>query len=189
MRLGWSAALIAFALVGVSCGGGDTSPRTLSCPGDEIAMLSVLRSGLPTLDYDPAVDLDHLIQRGDVVVSGILRTAVRESGDDLDTTVIEVSDARILAGEPPGPVTTFSTSSKWTVPGETDPLEATVTFEGLSFFAVLDRFEPAVGGYRLDVQGLHVTCDSGSGRLRNVIEPLPDPARGSTLRLLVQMLS
>ena len=55
--------------------------------------------------------------------------------------------------------------------------------------SIEQRFEAAAGGYRLDVQGLHVTCEPASGPLRNIIEPLPDPARGSTLNTLVATLS
>ena len=189
MRLRRATALIVFIVIAASCGSGGAQPRTLGCPEDEAEMRNALRSGLPTYDYDPAVDLDDLVQRGDVVVSGVLRTAVRESGDDIDSTVFEVSDVRVLAGEPAEPVTTFSTESVWAVRGEIDPLGARVTFEGLRFFAVLERFEPAIGGYRIDVQGLHVTCDPASGRLRNIIEPLPDPARDSTLNTLIATLS
>ncbi len=187
MRLRRATALFVFAVAAASCGG--AQPRTLSCPEDGAEIRNALRSGLPTYDYNPAVDLNDLVHRGDVVVSGVLRTAVRESVDDVDWTVLEVSDVRVLAGEVAQPITTFSTESVWAVRGEIDPLGATVTFEELRFFAVLERFEPAIGGYWIDVQGLHVTCDPASGRLHHIIEPLPDPARGSTLNTLVATLS
>lgn len=176
--------LLATLLLAAACGTDAPRERTLSCPADEAEIIDALGSGLPTYDYDPATDLDALVERIDLAVSGTLVAVERID----DATVFRLASARTLAGDAAEFDGTFSTATVWVVRGETDPLGALVTLDGVSAIAFLVRDDRVPGGFTLDVQGLHVTCDANGGRLRSVIEPLPGDAQGATLRTLVATL-
>ena len=176
--------LLAALLLAAACGTDAAQERTLACPGDEAEVVEALGSGLPTYDYEPATDLEALVERVDVVIRASLTSAVRESG----STVMSLNDVDVLVGTPGQPVDAVTTTSQWVVRGETDPLGALVTIDGLSVLAFLTEHPRSATGFVADVQGIHVTCDANLGRLRPVIEPLPTEAQGAPLRTLVATL-
>lgn len=176
--------LLAGLVLAAACGTDVAQERSLACPGDEVEIAEALGSGLPTYDYEPAADLDGLVERVDLAIRASLTSAVRESG----ATVMTLSDVNVLAGTPEQPVDAFTITSQWVVRGKADPLGALVTIDGLTVLAFLTEHPRSATGFVADVQGIHVTCDANFGRLRSVIEPLPSEAQGATLRTLVATL-
>lgn len=199
-------AAVAGLLVLSGCGSSNSSTEaraaiTLSCDGDRAEIIDLLRSGLPTYDYNPASDLAALVERSDVVVTGTVASVVRVAEPDStgpdspgndSWTAITSADAEILAQSDvtiSGAVSTFSTGSKWAVRGETDPLSDPVTVTGLAFVASLHRSPFAPGGFTVDVEGFLVSCVGSTRAPDRIIAPIPDDARGFSIEELVGVIS
>lgn len=161
-----------------------SGPAALTCPADLNEVVALLRSGLPTYDYDPAVDLADLVGRNDVVVAGEIESIERVVGDEDADTVISVRGVEVLAGS--GAVEQFSTASWWAARDEPDPLGVPVAVVGVRIVAFLDA-GPWPGGYTADLQGLVVGCD-GQGSVRTAIEGLPPDAAGLSLDGLIEAM-
>lgn len=138
------------------------------------AIVDLLRSGLPTYDYQPAADLEELVARNDVLVRAELSSAVRADGSapadlgDLGLTTVTLSSARVLSGDPSAVVAWFETASQWAVRGEDDPLADPVRFDGLEVIAFLTEHDGVPSGWTPDIEGWFVAC--GGGPARGVIE-------------------
>ena len=187
---------VAFPVTGCgSDGTTETRPaQALTCNDDLTEIVELLRSGLPTYDYDPAANLAALVQDSVVVVAGTIDSLVRDgpdsTGDDSWTTVA-TADARILAqaGEGTTDVSMFSTLSKWVVRGQSDPLSNPVTVDGLAYVAFLREAPEAPGGFTPNVQGLFVSCVGTTATATPVIEPLPGEVAGLSLDSLIEAIS
>ena len=180
-------------LFGAACGAtGDPETEVgsagLSCESDRDEILELLRTGLPTYDYEPASDLATLIERTDVVLTGAIETigrAVGEPDPGLGSdgwTVVTVRAPEVLhaAGEVDGPLDEFSYTAGWPTGAGPDPLANAVGIEGMTFMAFLERSESAPGGAVPHVQGLVVACADDTDPT-SVIEPLPIDAAGVPL--------
>ena len=129
----------------------------------------VLRSGLPTYDYQPAGDLDDLLARTEVVVRGEITSAVREDVAGGPYTSMSITSASVLAigstsvvvGD--DTVQGFSTWSLWPENAGPDPLSDRVSFDGLGVIAFLSA-DDVPFGWRTDIEGWFVACDGGPAR-------------------------
>lgn len=165
---------------------------TLSCASDRDQVVELLRSGLPSYDYDPAPDLAALIEASDVVLAGTVGSVGRVVGEpdpdfgDDSWTVLSVQSPEVLhvAGDIESP-TQFSYATLWPEGVGADPLAAGISVDGLAFVAFLEFWEPAPGTLVADVQGLVVDCVDGS-TATPVIEPLPGDAVGLSLMELAR---
>ena len=202
----------AFFLIGVvslalgGCGSEYTTTEAgpggvLSCDDDLAGITDLLRSGLPTYDYDSATDLAALVQGSDVVVVGTIDSLVRnaepdstgpDSPGDESWTTVSSADARILAQPGAGTIDSvlmFSMFSKWVVRGQPDPLSGPATVDGLAYVAFLHQTPAVPGGFTIDVQGLLVGCVGTAAAATPVVAPLPSDATGLSLDALAVAVS
>jgi hypothetical protein len=130
-----------------------------STPAELNEIFLLLRSGQPTYDYQPALDLAQLVGWTDVSVSGSIDSAVRTT--DNSYTVLSVSNVEVLSGS--GYVGEFSSSSLWASGQGPDPIADEVKFDDLRFVALLSADPDAPGGWQpYAVEGLLVGCDDDS---------------------------
>ncbi len=170
-------------------------PVGLSCASDRDEVVELLRSGLPTYDYEPAQDLAALIENSDIVLAGTVGSVGRVVGEsdpdvgDNSWTVLSVQSPEVLHpfGDVGAAVGEFSYMTLFPDGAGADPLAAALSVEGLAFVAFLDFWEPAPGAYVADVQGLVVDCVDGTTPTP-VIEPLPADAAGLSLTELARMV-
>ena len=171
----------------------EVESSALSCHADRQQIIELLRSGLPTYDYEPASDLAALVEASDVVLAGTIGSIGRvvgdpdpDSGDD-SWTVLSVQSPELLhaPGDVEVPIDEFSYTALWPDGAGVDPLAAGISIEGLAFVAFLDRWEPAPGTHVAAVQGLVVDCVDGTTPTP-VIEPLPGDAAGLSLTELAR---
>jgi hypothetical protein len=137
---------------------------------DEIVTL--LRSGQPTYNYQSALNVAELVGWADLSVAGSINSAVREMGGNGSHTALTVSDVEVLAGE--GDITQFGPMAVWASRQEPDPLMDDVKFSGLRFVAMLDQFPSAPGGYAPYVEGLVLGCEDDKIPVRPLAEPPPN---------------
>lgn len=83
-RMKYWAIAIFVALAATSCSavvesGAGEEPGFGTCD-DSQELVDLLQSGLPVYDYNPTPDLNTLIERSDVIVTGSIYMAVREEG-------------------------------------------------------------------------------------------------------------
>ena len=170
-------------------------PVVLSCASDREGVVGLLQSGLPTYDYEPALDLAALVETSDVVLAGLVGSVgrlVREPdpnfGDD-SWTVVSVESPELLyaSGDVEAHMGEFSYATFWPDGARPDPLAADITVEDLAFVAFLDYWESAPGTYAADVQGLVVDCVDGMTPTP-VIEPLSPDVAGVSLADLAGMV-
>ena len=193
--------IFAAVLVGAGCGSdrpvdsGAAELDVLSCEADRAKLLEILRSGLPTYDYNPAVDLTSLVESSNVVVAGTVESVARtvtesDPGEENGSwTVVSVQSVEVLHTTlDDRPVDAFSYYSSWPEGAGTDPLEAPVSVEGMDFVAFLDRWEAAPGELAAGVQGLVVDCTGGTAP-SPVIAPLPSDAANLSLNELAEMVA
>ncbi len=142
------------------------------CSGaaDLDAIIEVLRSGLPTYDYQPAADVKALTAQNDVVVRAELTRAARDPGTapadlgDLGLTTVTLASVSVLAGGPSTVVDGFETASQWAVRSEADPLAEPVTFEQLEVIAFLSSHDDLPSGWTPDIEGWFVACEGGPAK-------------------------
>ncbi len=185
-------AILALAVLLGACGSvGETvesgapldgfAPADLECSESAAA---ILRSGLPTYDYDPSPDLEALSASSDLIVSGTLNRAVRESGPhSILTEWIRVDTAEyiVVHGEPGTAADRFAGDPAFLIDAsgpDDDPLASPVYFDPamIRFIAFLNAAEPDTP-LLAHIEGLHVGC--GADPAVPVIQPLPPGVVGS----------
>ena len=203
-KLFWSPllSLLAVSLVAASCGAvgntatepgqgepSATAGQAVGCEDGAGAIAALLGSGLPTYDYDPAVNLDELVASSDLVVSGSLHSALRVAGptDDAELEPVESQFTQLEAGDwevlSPGDgsademADVFLLDSWWAGGEGEDPLGSEVRFVDAEVryvaFLHLNAHLPAP---RVDVQGLVIGCDDSPAV--PVVAPLPADGAG-----------
>lgn len=184
------AILLTLVMVGCSGSSGDM-PSALVCEDDQAAIIDVLRSGIPTYDYDPVTSLQELIDGSDLIVVGTVDTLDRVEHAGEGWTVISASDSEVLKGislsSAPGAKVPYPTS--WPDGAGADPLAEAVAIEGLSFMAFLVEADSAPGGYTPMIQGLVVACDRTETLVTPVIADLPIVPPGATIDELTTLVS
>jgi hypothetical protein len=126
-------------------------------------------------DYQPARDVEQLIEWSDVVITGDLVSAVRTATPTgMGLTEFEVAEVEVLAGE--GAVGAIVSPSDWALGQGVDPLLDRVSLDGVRFVSFL-RPSPAVPGrWTPFVDGMVVGCDGlatpPGGLGPNPVEPL-----------------
>ncbi len=142
-------------------GDGDdtTVPLTFdSC--DLEASLPVLRSGLPTYDYEPAGSYAALAEQSAVVVTGRVVSAVRtevsgRSYTELTLTeVVELQDGFWSRTE----VDVIAYDAVWANRSQPDPLASPIEFQDLTFVGFLSPWSGVRGGWAPGPEGLYVGC-------------------------------
>lgn len=189
----WLTAIVALLVVSAcdSAGPGalpaaGPSASNVGCPDRLDAAVDLLASGLPTYNFEPAVDVDALVARSDVVIAGRLDAVERSTfelhGDSLDSSTIVsgASDVEVLVGDI-GTVSEFDIASSWPSGVGPDPLASAVELVDVRFVAFVVEF-PGSTALTVDVQGLFVAC--GDGPVQAVIEPAP-PGSGTTINELI----
>jgi hypothetical protein len=170
----------------------------LTCEHDFERILAALRSGLPTYGYNPAIDLNDLLLRSDLVLTGTVHTIQREeigSFRDLGPstwTVLSSSNARVLSSklERDYPVpTSVRTTSFWAARDEPDPLARPISVENLKFVAFLHAGIDQPADWTTDVQCLHVFCVGSIAPPAAVVIDLPMSAAQLGPRQLIASIS
>ncbi len=161
----------------------------LSSETDLGKIVALLRSGLPDYDYEPAADLEALIDQSDVVLTGSIDSVVRPPGGT--HTVISVSDLQVLHLSPAldgeeSEWSVISMFSVWAQGEEPHPLAAPIDIEGVDFVAFLLHGAGPHGGLLVDVQGLVVGCTGSEERAKVIVEPLPRDASGLSVAELTE---
>lgn len=179
-----------------SCGEPSSTTAALPCDGHRDELVELMRSGVPTYDYDPAVDLADLVQRSDAIVTGTIDSFTRVVGDVPSTswTAFMSANSRALTASRSSPaagagIPTFAMSSLWAEGLGPDPLEDAVTVDGLAFLAFVTTFPAAPGGFAADVQGLVVSCAGTAEPAEPIMEQLPSDVAGLSIDVLVTILS
>lgn len=150
----------------------ESESTTCASAEDLDEIITLLRSGQPTFDYQPAADVAELVGWADLSVAGSIDSVVREVDTDSSSTTLTVSDVEVLAGD--GDVTQFGPMALWAAGQGPDPLSDDVQFSGLRFVAMLDQFPTAPGGYAPYVEGLVLGCEDDKVPVRSLAEPPPD---------------
>ena len=168
----------------------------ITCEGADGAV-DIVRTGLPTYDYNPAESLDVLVNRVDLVVAGVLDSVERVSSNapqDDSITQLRVSDVQILSSTNDELATSLledpviEMGSVWALRSEPDPIGTQRSFADGTYFVAFLR-APELGlGLHPDVQGLHIACDSNA-RLQPVIEAMPANAPNNYTDLVDQLAS
>ena len=185
-------AILALAVLLGACGSaGETvesgapldgfAPADLECSE---ATAAILRSGLPTYDYDPSPDLETLIASSDLIVSGTLNRAVRESGPHsllTEWTRVEAAEYVVLHGEPGTAADRFAEDPAFLIDSsgpDDDSHASPVSLDPamIRFIAFLNVTEPDTP-LLVHIEGLHVGC--GADPAVPVIQPLPPGVVGS----------
>lgn len=185
-------AILALAVLLSACGSagetvesgaplGGFDPADLECSDSAAA---ILRSGLPTYDYDPSPDLEALIASSDLVVSGTLNRAMRESGPHsllTEWTRVEAAEYVVVHGEPGTAADRFAEDGAFLIDAsgpDDDPLASPVSYDPamIRFIAFLNAAEPDTP-LLVHIEGLHVGC--GADPAVPVIQPLPPGVVGS----------
>ena len=162
----------------------DSASGPLRCEDDFATIVDLVRSGLPTYDYEPADSLQQLIDWSDLVVVGSVDAISRVEGAE-EMTVISSSDLEVVSGTASGAsLTSVAYASVWAEDGA-DPLVDPVAVDGLSFIAFLVQVSP--GQYTPLVQGLQMGCGQ-SELVTPVIADLPMVPPGASIDELVVLL-
>jgi len=194
-RVSW-ASLLAVVVLLSSCGSTSPAPaQVLSCGADRREIVSLLHSGIPTYDYNPAADLADLVQSSDLVVTGTVDNIARVAADDGSggetVTVISTGDARILAQRDQvdaSAMTAFSYASWWADITNRDPLLTPIGTRDVGYVAFLSESSSVPGGFLVRVQGLFVGCLTDTHLVNSIIEPLPSDAGQVTVAELVDAI-
>lgn len=136
------------------------------------AIVTLLRTGQPTYDYQPAANIAQLIEESDVAVKGAINSAVRTKAGERSHTTLNISDAEVLAGSA-ADIDRFGLVAEWPSGQEPDPLLEPVQFSDLEFVAILNESAPAPGGYEPAVEGLIVSCTGTPVATMSIIQPPP----------------
>lgn len=170
------------------------STKTLTCDQDFTEILLLLGSGVPTYDYDPAVDLHDLIAHSDAITTGLLdavtRSTRRAGIDDGEATTVSTTSHRVLltADGSVGEIPDFAYTSFWADSSEPDPLAEEVAFEGVTFVAFLLQAGTQTGDYHAKVQGLFISCEGSPEGSVPIQGPLPPDAAGASISELVELV-
>lgn len=187
----WSTVMVGLgALILTSCG--VNSVEVAAGPGerpsecrDAQGIATLLASGTPLFDYEPAPDVASLVEQTDVVITGTLDSVVRIESPDLNAssgsgflTEFRIGDSigyRELAQDVDESLETerrFYIGSDWS--GGDDPLAEPVLFdEGRTrFVAFLTSTGNPSAPWLVGPQGLHVWC-SFDDEVQSVIDSVP----------------
>ena len=204
--------LAALALIGCGDGvvtsDGQGEPESLAGPAgiplgctDVAPIVELLQSGLPSYDYQPAADLQALIDRSDIIVTGTLASSARiiepQGGgfDDLAYTRFETAEHQVLYSASESLATqfaddrAFSMDSSWVDRNVEDPLGGGATFDHATtrFIAFLRAPDAPQQDANVVIQGLHIACSDGP--TRPVLEPGPSDAGSSVDEMVVNVLA
>ena len=174
----------------VACGSGDStaatgsgqgdsqgSRTTLGCDDGVAPIRELLRTGIPTYDYDPFTDLPELIAASDEIVSGTLLTAQRveveesEDPDGRDMIVVQPAEAMALQPDSSFNFEPFTYDAVWAQRDQPDPLADPVSFDParVRFIAFLWQTD---AGLIPHIQGLALSCDRDLAAV-SVLDPPP----------------
>ena len=163
----------------------------IACEGADGAV-DIVRTGLPTYDYNPAESLDVLVDRVDLVVTGTLDSVERVNFDENSRTQVRVSELQIVSSTNDELATSLledpviEIGSAWALRSEPDPIGTQRSFaDGMHFVAFLRASELTIGIHP-DVQGLHIACGPNAA-LQAVIERLPADAPSTHTDLVNQL--
>lgn len=135
--------------------------------------VDLLGSGLPTYDYEPAINLDELIERADVVATGTIDQIVRPVPNA--GTTISSTNSEMLTRAPNAPLaaTTFRIDSLWASGLGPDPLFVAIEGHNLRYVACLSQLIPGGDKLVVNIQGLYIGRARSPSPAIAVIEPLP----------------
>jgi len=174
----------------ISSGAAGLASQDFSVCDDTDVLVALLRTGLPTYDYDPSSDLATLIDNSDVVVAGVLASAVRDG----ETTLLRAAEASVLSATDDASADRFNATHSFVIDSvwasaEPDPLGAEVAFEPerTRFIAFLNA-DGAAGRFAVAVEGLHVSCGDPEPA-KSVIAELPSETSGSVEEITAAVLA
>ena len=186
-----SVLLVIAALVAASCGVNSVEGGALSIARpdqcqDAEGITALMRSGFPIFDYDPAPDIETLVEQSDLVISGTLDSVVRIESDALladtgDKFLTEFRIGEFIAyGAPPQEVEAsleegrrFHIGSVWPS-DDPDPLAEPVLLPQAQtrFVAFLHGTGNASAPWTFGPQDLHIWC-SLDDEVQSVIDSVP----------------
>lgn len=177
------------ALLAEEASGSPSNSGPLSCESDLVEVISLLRSGLPDYDYEPAADLETLVDESDMVLTGTISSVVRPPGGT--HTVVSISDSRVLhLGSTLDNEDLSSSEISMSSPGvqgaDRERMAVPTEIEGLAFVAFLLHDAGPRGGLLIKVQGLVVSCGGADETAMPIVEPLPRETSGMSVEELVE---
>ena len=187
-RYSGTALLVLFALMASACGLNNVETTQVSLPSGECdsaeQVADVLQIGLPLFDYEPAPDIESLVDTSDLVITGTLRSTIRventnvnATGNDLWTRV-RVEEAIAYERDSRDAQDTFAEfEEEWRfmLPsgGEATVGERVFFESGVTrFIAFLNRSGIPSAPWTVGPQGLHVWC-RGDSVVESVIDSVP----------------
>lgn len=171
-------------------GSGPESPGS-ACSVDEA--LDLLRSGLPTYDYEPAGSYRDAADRAQYVVTGTIESARRVDAVPgtavsafTELTVVDVVD---LDGQPVPEIEIVAYESFWADRDNPDPLAEAVSFDGLRFIGFLTAWSGVRGDHAPGVEGLYVACGDGATSAVVASAAGPDDPISPTVAELAELVA
>lgn len=186
----WILMMVLLALIATACAqnsveaGGGAGSRPDECR-NVASIAALLSSGFPVFDYEPARDIESLIEQSDVVITGTLESVVRIESDAARVSfgsefLTEYQIGEFVAyGDVPEEINTsleqgrtFHFGTDWQ--GGDDPLETPVLFDETQtrFVVFLQSSDIESSPWTFGPQGFHVWC-SLDDEVQPVIDSVP----------------
>lgn len=167
-----------------------TPTQSLRCDADLDQIVELLQSGQFPSDFQPAADLDDLVQQSELVLTGTLDSFVRETsarGPTGEQIVLHSSDSKVLTTDSTDQpeVLSFSMATAWAPRPEPDLLAEPVLVDDVSFVAFLRRSTDDPNAFVVGPQSLQIACTGSDGPTISITAPPPTDASGLSLDELV----
>jgi hypothetical protein len=183
------AVLATLAVIATGCSS-DAVPTEdpLRCEPNRDQIVQLLQSGQFPFDFEPATDLDDLVQNSDLILTGTIESFVREtSTEGEERTVLRSSDSRVLksatADQPAVPMFSFATA--WGNRAGPDPIAQPVVVADVSFVAFLYRSTDDPNTFVVGAQSLQIACTDSTGPTVSITASPPADASELALDELV----
>ncbi len=181
-RAGWAIAVLAVVAVAVVVGwrvasDDGTAPSDALAAGPELdgrsgpdpacavdETVALLRSGLPTYDYQPAGSYRAAADGAAVIATGTITSIQRRviDGDQSRAvTELTVADVATVDGGATDEIEAIVLASWWPSGDEVDPIGRPVSVGAVRFVAFLSPAIDGAGSWDPGVEGLYVACEPG----------------------------